>query len=1105
MRFSQILPLILVGLMAGCGSTRVAKFDEQRRQLFKQAYKSPKQWAEMGWWHYLAGESVSAKEAFTKANQTPLALLGLAQMALDQGQKMRADALLSAVPETGLVGRVAHRIRQTENNSAGPTTAPKWVWTGSVSPWPYLGLEHLKNLKPNHESSAMRYGQKRINTQSQPPKSGVYFGLLKGGQTGDCEVLIKGPYLLWSGGLKSGHLLEYPDSTRWYKAQLDTGSILALTTPQRPKIRCFPDAGEYTDLNHLGPEVAGRKSGPNWVLKYLKALDAVTRRQGDGALRILEGMPSTSAFSQLAAMAFQSVNNIPKNRTYKRQVDLWLRADETAPRAARSQLARLYLQANEPRKAYSILQTLKAISRPGRDFHRLMIRTLDQLGYAERVRTYIKMHGEVCEHLELRQRLLNHGPPDGLVKRLVGCGQHEQAVDLLLQYFRPKAALTLLRSKPIETDLQRRLAARCKRALSQSEEPRLDPSAGPQDLDEKKLSQSLNSSLKTVFDEAARSWILERITDPDALNIMSALDQWSPLADLYLDTETRIRKHQANKEKSSTRRILDHSILVFDSDGHSLRRVHEIIYLANRQAAEKYAELGLPDDAVPVAIYTRKQDGRILFAQSNPNKDSLTLPQLDRRDYVVAIYLEPNNDSGTTDGHFISQRIYFGDYESVIEEQRLDVVVPKGADIRVDSRFNAPSAQNIALADQHILRFEAKGLNAIRHERRGPKAEAIIPSVRLASKLDQQRQLNRLRDSFIFSRGRTETVSAWIKDGFHDLRETPDLDQILRRVRQRFDGSTGLVDQQVTHGLYDGVGHRTTALSTVLEALGIDHQVVLAGPKLKREHQEFAQLTDFSDALIKITDGPWLYPGADGAPAGYLPFHLLGGSTLQVWPPTPGWQLGTMPETRDITDQRRVRMTARIKQNGEISGRVVDELIGAEAIAVGGILDRLTKEERPRLFERVLIKAVASGRIQNFEMSEADERDTSQLTLTYDFTGRMALPNRIGCFPIQPGRTFASLKSRQTPLYLTLPVDQRVEIVLEMPEGITIDSKNDTASLNGNRFERTIKRNGRKTEIKCLLVLDGQHVHPDGYGLFRNWSYQVDQLEYLNIVKPSGM
>ncbi|MEE2755136.1 MAG: hypothetical protein VYA30_00690 [Myxococcota bacterium] len=1100
--FTRLIPMMA---LLGCGSMPVAKFDEQRRHLFEQVGKSPRQWAEMGWWHYLADEAASAKDAFSKANQEPLALLGRAQMALDQAHVKRANALLAAIPETGLVGRIAKRLRQEKDDQLEAEINPQWVWTGSVSPWPHLGLHHLKGLNPVYMPSTIKYGENQVKLGAQQPKSGVHFGLLKDGQMGHCEVLVKGPFLLWNQGFKSENLLGHPSASRWYKVRLNANSIFAFTTPQRPKIRCFPDLGEHMHLSKQGPRIDGRRTGPNWVLKYLDGLDAVTRHQGDQALRILEGMPDTSAFSQLAARAYGTVNNSPRSVVYKRQINLWKRADARAPRIARLNLAMLYLDANESKKAYSILQSLKAISRPSQRFHRLMIVTLDQLGHRRRVRDYLERHGGRCEHLELRQRLLSYGQPDELVERLVSCGKNEHAVDLLLQYFRPADALKQLRSEPIITDEQRVLEARCERALLGAEDPQPDRPETVQELDLNKLSNSLKRTPQMAFDEAARAWVLSRITDPDALNIMSALDQWSPLSHLYLDTETRIERHQSTASKESTVRLLDHSILVFDSEGKSLRRVHEIIYLANRSAAEKYAELGLPDDAVPVAIYTRKQDGRILFAQSSPNKDSLTLPQLDRRDYIVAIYLEPNSDSGTSDGQFMSQRTYFGDYESDIQEQRFDVVVPENAEVRVESRFNAPVAKKMTIADQNILRFETNNLKAIRYELRGPKAEAVIPSVRLASRLDQEQQLNRLRDGFIFSRAQTDQVLAWISDGFKPKSKTPDFNQILRRVRQRFDGSTGLVGHRVTHGLYDGVGHRTTALSAVLDGLGISHRVLLAGPKLKPAYQDFAQLNDFSDALIKIENGPWLYPGADGAPAGYLPFHLLGGSTVQVWPPTAGWSLGNMPEHREITDQRSVRMQARIMPNGDIQGRVIDELIGAEAIAIGGMLERLTDEEKPRLFERVLIKAIASGRIQNFEINRGGQQDDTKLVLTYDFIGKMTFPNRIGCFPIQPGRTFAPLKSRRTPLYLNLPVDQVVKITLETPEEIIIDSKSDGVSLGGHRFERTITRDGQKTEIRCALVLEGQHIHPKGYGDFRNWSYQVDQLEYLNIVKPSRM
>ena len=124
------------------------------------------------------------------------------------------------------------------------------------------------------------------------------------------------------------------------------------------------------------------------------------------------------------------------------------------------------------------------------------------------------------------------------------------------------------------------------------------------------------------------------------------------------DTESRIERHLKNQRGASSVRLLDHSILVLDKEGRSIRRVHEIIYVAAAEMQKRSASLVFPTRRF-LAIFTRKADGRRFYAEQSDKKDSLTIPNIERGDYLVASYLEPNLDRGTTDGLFLSQRVYF--------------------------------------------------------------------------------------------------------------------------------------------------------------------------------------------------------------------------------------------------------------------------------------------------------------------------------------------------------------------------------------------------------------------------------------------------------------
>ena len=69
----------------------------------------------------------------------------------------------------------------------------------------------------------------------------------------------------------------------------------------------------------------------------------------------------------------------------------------------------------------------------------------------------------------------NMQEPDALVERFVDCGKRERAVEILLQFYRPAAALKLLREMPIATPKQRALEHRCLTALDGRDSARTKP------------------------------------------------------------------------------------------------------------------------------------------------------------------------------------------------------------------------------------------------------------------------------------------------------------------------------------------------------------------------------------------------------------------------------------------------------------------------------------------------------------------------------------------------------------------------------------------------------------------------------------------------------
>jgi len=511
--------------------------------------------------------------------------------------------------------------------------------------------------------------------------------------------------------------------------------------------------------------VAGRAPTKNWVLEFLRTLDLIERGAGDEALMALENAPKTAAFAQLSARAHGCVSHMPSGFARDRQIQQWAKARKIAPIRSEFRLAQLYRRAAQPQRALSLLRGLRTKMTIGRDFHDEWIKVLDHLGRRRVLRRYIARHGtRTCDHLELRTRLLRHRKPTTLAKTLARCGKAAQAVDLLLQYYRPKDALKLVANTPLPPDEAAYLKARALLSLGKGEQARTAlESVTSRSAVRLRLDLDLAAGNTQAFNGQVREWVSRNVTHPTALGLMSAKVEWSPVGSLYTDTEQAIEAHQNAHSGFRTTRVLDHSILLYDQDGKSLRRVHEILAVGSRSAAERFGELGLPEDAVPIAVYTRKADGRIRFAESMPEKDSLSLPDLAPGDFIVALYIEPNRDPGMADARFLSQRTYFGDFEIGIGHQRLDAFPPKDAIIVIESLFDAPKVQRIAVDGRAGIRFARRDIQPITDEPRGPIPEAVIPSIRFGSAVSFRDEIWRFRDTYLSQSAITPQFERWVR------------------------------------------------------------------------------------------------------------------------------------------------------------------------------------------------------------------------------------------------------------------------------------------------------------------------------------------------------
>jgi len=94
--------------------------------------------------------------------------------------------------------------------------------------------------------------------------------------------------------------------------------------------------------------------------------------------------------------------------------------------------------------------------------------------------------------------------------------------------------------------------------------------------------------------------------------------------------------------------------------------------------------------------------------------------------------------------------------------------------------------------------------------------------------------------------------------------------------------------------------------------------------------------------------------------------------------------------------------------------------------------------------------------------------------------------------PLAP--VLAALPTRQFPLIMPVPVLQRNEIVIDIPEGWTIDPPPRRIESRWGSLIETLEREGQRLKSVVRLALPAQTVSPEEYPEFARFCHAVDEL-----------
>lgn len=1114
---SRVASLALAALaLTACGTPRPATLAEQRAAV---GTTDP---ARAGWWAYLDGDAAAARAAFETAPEDPLAALGRVRLALDalDAEAAYDAAIYAANRGVGRVKLLGHLWARAAARDLPPGKRPALPadrapltdarHTVRVSFLPHLARAALRDHPPRMQGDKVRaLGAWWALSTDRPAadRDGVILTRLPlDPGPAHVELRVGGPTLAW----RAGQLVAATPTDRLaaerlrFTADGDGPLWVAWAAAEPLRAWRWSTPAPPPPAPDAGPAVPDRAPTADRLALYLAVEQALADRDPAEAGRLLAPAPPSPAF---AAQRARTIELDAAAGARDRARAAWTEALPLAPARARVALSRLARRAGDTDEAREHATAALALAPTAWPAHRVHLRALTALGWLEDARAALdaaEPHApDPCRLVDDRIALGGLDPDDA-VARLDACDRALDAAEQLLAAKRPEAALDRLRRLDDDRPRARRLEARALIGLGRLDDARdrLGPGdSAPDDLDDHLTAIDLDRAEDDpALSDALRALVAAHPTAREALITVAARPETSPFDPLRLDTDAVIAAYEATVPLPGPAvRVLDHSALLYFRDGQRLRWVHEVLAIRSREAAEVYGELTLPgSDVIPVALYTRKADGRRLYAVEEPAKDALSLPDLEVGDYVVAVYLEPGDNGYLYDSGFLTPRVYFRGVDMPIYRQRLEVFAPDATAPDHQRLLGAPAPTPATLGDRAGLRFDATSTPVLPPEQEPVPPGLWLASIRSGRGVSLRDDLEYYRDRVLAHRRRTDAFDDWARARAGAGPLTDQLRRLTRAVRADVDGDSGLIRRSVTDAPHSGRGNRALVLSAALQALDVPHRLLMARPESHVPAGPFLQVADFPYPLIALDDGTWIDPGPDRAAIGWLPHLMLGGDALHIWPPTGPIGPTPLPTTRAVTDRRDVRVTAHWGKDGVIRGEVTDTLTGQEASVIGGYLDRLDPDQRPRLVERLLTHAFPTGHVITLDDPTAAPPD-APLVMRYTFEADAGDRLRLGAFPVQPGRRYAVEPERQIPLSVDLPTRQRVHIELTSDRPFELAARPGDVTQGDARYQLTVDHDETTLTLDAALDIPAGVVPPDAYPTFAPWARSVDPRERLTL------
>lgn len=558
--------------------------------------------------------------------------------------------------------------------------------------------------------------------------------------------------------------------------------------------------------------------------------------------------------------------------------------------------------------------------------------------------------------------------------------------------------------------------------------------------------------------------------------------------------------------------VLDRTVFRIYPDGSVVELTHGITRVQSAEGIEAEGEFHVPRGAAILTARTVKADGTLLEPEDIEGKSSLSLPNLEVGDFVETEYLRGIEPPPEFPGGVWPWRFYFQGFRRAFHDSELVVVAPTGLNLDLSWRGDPLEGQRGEVGDLQVLRWVARAMGTLSDEPDSPNRDELVPSLQVSSgaswELYRHALAEALADRDRVSRELRAMARSLTDDAGNDEER---LESLYRWVAENVeDGGDPLAS--VAHMLAARTGERTRLTAILARVAGLDVRLGLA-------RSTYADQTDDPIPSLNMYSYPvfrvgrrWVYVGdrARWSPSCYLPADLRGQPVLMLEPEGDA-HFETMEAEPCQSDHTQVTVQLTMASDGVAQGTVEETHSGGEAVRWRSLLGRTPNTERQGALEESYVADVLPGaEVTGLEILQEEELEL-EVTIVYQVRGirlgetpspgvlRVVLP-----YHSELASGYASLPTRETPLVVRAPVDERVLFEVELPQGATARLPATAHSITpaGEFTLEAPRGSSARSSIRLerRITLHAGRIEPEAYEAFATFCRDVDRLEQQEIM-----